>query len=154
MELRKATLKDARETFEWAQDPLVRLNSFNSQPIIWENHLEWFTSRLSSTSNYTLLAIENTDNIGLLRFDLKNDVYLIGITVNADFRGKGYSSKIIQSGLIFLTSDSKKKSSMVEAWIKESNMASIRSFESAGFVFNRFHKDNSVKTLIYIYEIQ
>jgi len=154
MELRKATLNDARDTFEWAQDPLVRQNSFNSEPILWKNHLEWFVSRLSSTSHYTLLAIENMNKIGLLRFDLKNDIYIIGITVNANFRGKGYSSKMLIAGLELLKSDPQKKASMIEAWIKESNKASIRSFESVGFVFNRFHDENSVKTLIYTYEIQ
>ena len=36
------TSEDCNLIYNLSNDPLVRANSFNSEPIIYENHVKWF----------------------------------------------------------------------------------------------------------------
>lgn len=44
--LRKATIADMDLLFEWANDPLVRQNSFTTEKITYEEHQRWFWKAL------------------------------------------------------------------------------------------------------------
>jgi UDP-2,4-diacetamido-2,4,6-trideoxy-beta-L-altropyranose hydrolase len=44
---RNATLGDCKLYLEWVNDPEVRENAFNSNPIPWEVHQEWFAARVN-----------------------------------------------------------------------------------------------------------
>ena len=40
--LRQAGVEDRKLLFDWRNDPLVRRNSFTTDPIAWEDHVRWF----------------------------------------------------------------------------------------------------------------
>ena len=40
--LRKATIEDRDLLFQWANDPLVRKNSFSTAEIAYEEHVDWY----------------------------------------------------------------------------------------------------------------
>lgn len=44
MKIRKVVnnITDCSLVYILSNDPLVRANSFNSEPIVYENHLKWF----------------------------------------------------------------------------------------------------------------
>jgi len=45
LHLVEAASKDAELIYNWANDPEVRNNAVNNEPIIYENHLEWFNKK-------------------------------------------------------------------------------------------------------------
>ena len=45
---RKATLKDMRLYYNWANEPKVRKNSLNNKYISWNFHKKWFKKKIQS----------------------------------------------------------------------------------------------------------
>ncbi|MEK7218316.1 MAG: UDP-2,4-diacetamido-2,4,6-trideoxy-beta-L-altropyranose hydrolase, partial [Patescibacteria group bacterium] len=51
LRLRPATVGDGRTLWEWANDPTVRASAFSSDPIPWEEHMQWFGKKLRGESS-------------------------------------------------------------------------------------------------------
>ena len=41
---------DCSLIYNLSNDPLVRINSFNSEPIIYENHVKWFNKVINDSN--------------------------------------------------------------------------------------------------------
>lgn len=41
---------DSSLVYNLSKDPLVRINSFNSEPIIYENHVKWFNKVINDSN--------------------------------------------------------------------------------------------------------
>lgn len=132
--LRSACITDQHRLFDWANDPVVRANSFNSAPISLGTHERWFHLRLENPSVSKLYIAETEDNlpIGQVRFELKSDKdweIHYGLWVGA--RRMGFGSKIVQLGLDKLRE--KNPSARVLGYVKPENIASQSIFENLGF---------------------
>jgi len=130
--IRNATLEDARMIWEWANDPLVRAVSFNSDPIPWESHLAWFTRRLESGSSRFFIGLDRGEPIGQIRFELDTpEEATISVSLGPAARGKGHGSVLIwrASQELFETSSP----AMIHAYVKHDNDASLRAFAKAGY---------------------
>jgi len=143
---REATFKDAELVFTWANDRLVRLQSFYSTKIDLEHHLVWFKKKIDSTSDLFLIAEINKINTALIRFEGVNHKTVVGILLDKNFRKKGLSSIILQGAMEIYFS---RYSKTVTAYIKETNIASKKSFEKVGFKFVKKDKINSIPCLTY-----
>ena len=55
LNLRPVTQDDIKLLFKWANDPEVRLNSFNSKEIKWDEHQKWFKVKIESDSAWLIL---------------------------------------------------------------------------------------------------
>jgi RimJ/RimL family protein N-acetyltransferase len=146
LKIREATESDAKLIFNWSNDSLVRAQSFYSNTIEFENHENWFKEKLQNDNS--LLVINNFDgnNIGLVRYEIENDKCSVGILIDEKFRGKGLSSSMLINSSSYYF---KKFSTPIFAYIKESNIASIRSFEKAGYSFFNKIEVNGFNTLVY-----
>jgi RimJ/RimL family protein N-acetyltransferase len=131
--LRPAVADDARLLWEWANDPQVRASAFNSEPIGWDGHLAWFTRKLRDEGCMILLALSEADApVGQIRFDRAADGSVeIDVSVAPEQRGQGLGSELIRVGVREYLD--RTGATHVDAWIKASNFASRRAFESAGF---------------------
>lgn len=132
LQFRMATSDDCMLYFNWANDSEVRSASFNSEVIKYDNHCKWFYGKLASGSCkfYLFLDLENHP-VGQVRIENLSDETIIGISVDAEFRGKGISTKMLkQSTDDYLT---KVDNTKIVAYIKEDNLASYKSFTAAGF---------------------
>lgn len=127
--IRKAELRDMRRVFELSNDPLVRANSIHSEPISWSTHEKWFANILVNPSVRFYLA-ESADGelIGQVRFEKREDGWLISISLVAEFRGKG----LAQIVLIKAMEISEQQSFIAE--ICSDNDASLSLFKRCGFV--------------------
>jgi RimJ/RimL family protein N-acetyltransferase len=129
---RKAELKDAQLYFDWANDGEVRVNSYQTNTITWEEHLAWFTNKIKSTSASMFIFEDKQGSpIGQVRIEFKSEEHVIGVSVDKYQRGKGYASQIIK-----LASEQylKQNSSIsIVAYIKEVNKASYFAFLKAGY---------------------
>jgi len=135
LSFRKATIADKILYFDWANDPDVREQSYNSNPIDFESHGKWFESKLDDIS-CLMLVFQNEENlnIGQIRIQKENvNEALIGISVSVEHRGKNYAKEMLQiASDYFLDFNQGFK---LNAFIKKKNLGSKYAFEKAGFEF-------------------
>ncbi|TVZ56193.1 RimJ/RimL family protein N-acetyltransferase [Lutibacter sp. Hel_I_33_5] len=150
LSLRKIEKNDVIYLYNLANESQARENSFQSKKITLEKHKIWFQNKLlDEKSNYYICQI-NKEDAGLIRFDIgSEDNAVIGINIDANFRGSKVSSKFLKIACnMFL----KENSNPIFAYIKKSNIASSKSFERAGFIFNKEVKINEELANLYRYE--
>jgi RimJ/RimL family protein N-acetyltransferase len=129
---RKVNSTDIDIIYNWSNDPEIRQLSYNSDSIIYEDHVRWFNARLLDTSTFFYLFFnEENETIGFVRIEKKDEEFIIGLLIDKKHRGKLYSPQM----LVMAIDDFKSvhPSEEVHAYIKSYNMASIKSFTKAGF---------------------
>lgn len=130
--LRKAEKNDMDLLFKWANDLVVRSNSFNSDPIPYENHVKWFNKMMEDSTVPQFILMDDDMPVGQIRLNIENDDAEIGYSIESEFRGKGYGHRILQ-----LVADEVRESypniSTLIAKVKPENAASNRLFESEGY---------------------
>jgi RimJ/RimL family protein N-acetyltransferase len=129
LRIREAKQADADYLYLLANDPVTRKNSFNSKPIDWEDHVIWFEKALNDPNRYIFIANQDSNNVGVVKFEIKSET-VIGITVDPLYRGKGLASSIIRNACLKFW---EYHSNDIIAYIKLSNIASIKSFVNAHF---------------------
>lgn len=130
--LRKAIRDDMDLLFKWANDPVVRSNSFNTDPILYENHVTWFKRIMEDPTVLQFIMMDDDIPVGQIRLTVKGNEAEIGYSVGSEFRGKGYGHKVLQ-----LIADEVQKNhpgiKCLIAKVKPENTASNRLFESEGY---------------------
>jgi RimJ/RimL family protein N-acetyltransferase len=131
LSFRMATSDDAMLYLEWANDEVVRENSYNQKPILKDEHIAWFAKKLASKCCRQYFFLMNGEPIGQVRIDKLINETTIGISIDKKFRGKGVSSQMLR----LACSDYLEKicNETIVAYIKVHNLASYKSFINAGF---------------------
>jgi UDP-2,4-diacetamido-2,4,6-trideoxy-beta-L-altropyranose hydrolase len=132
LRLRPASESDCRRVWEWANDPAVRAVSFTSDPIPWASHVEWFGGRLQDAAcHYRILEDQQGAAIGQIRFEQSGATATVSVSLDRVVRGGGLGA----AGIVCGTEDlfARTPVSLVHAYIKPDNLASVRAFEAAGF---------------------
>jgi len=125
--------EDCKLLWKWVNDPQTRNASFHSNPITWAQHCQWFTDKLNSSDCIMyLFSINQNNQFGQVRFDIKNNTAAISLSIAKKFRGIGMSSEMIKQACVQFFRGSKIQT--VHALVKEENMISINAFKKAGFV--------------------
>lgn len=151
---RKATIADTKLYFDWANDPSVREQSYNSNTIDFENHKKWFEAKLEDdTCMMLLFQNEEKRNVGQIRIQKENENQaLIGISIAVEFRGKGYAKE-----MLLLASDYFLENNMgyfINAYIKEKNISSKQAFEKAGFEFENIINYENCSSFYFIKKVK
>src|SRR2546428_13830486 len=89
---REARMADADVLWRWANDPETRQNSFNTSPILYEEHVAWLSQRLGSDATPIWIFSDGDVPVGQVRFDVAGAVAEIGITVAPERREIGRAS--------------------------------------------------------------
>jgi RimJ/RimL family protein N-acetyltransferase len=135
LNFRKPTIADMEIFFSWANDPVVRKQSYESSILDFERHKKWFESALNNES-YFMCIFQNSDgeDIGQVRIQKQQDnEAVIGISIDFKHRGKGFAKELLKLATeSFLKSNS---NYLINAYIKEANLDSKFAFEKAGFKF-------------------
>jgi RimJ/RimL family protein N-acetyltransferase len=143
LNFRKATLLDVQLFFEWANDPIVREQSYNSMKINFESHKEWFANILEDDSCMLLLfQNEKKLNIGQVRIQKQNKKEgQISVSIASEHRGNGFAKEILLLASDYFLEHS--KGFYIRAFIKKENMISKYAFEKSGFKFEKMidHKN-------------
>jgi UDP-2,4-diacetamido-2,4,6-trideoxy-beta-L-altropyranose hydrolase len=130
--LRQATAEDCSMVWKWANEPAVRVASFNSNPIEWDEHVEWFETRLRNPSClYYIVLNEVGLPIGQVRFDTRGDEAEINVSISYGFRGHGFGTKAIRMASERLFYET--QVTRINANIKLENTASVHAFAEAGY---------------------
>ncbi len=130
--LRNARQDDCELIFQWANDPVARTASFHSDPIPWDEHKRWFSSKIQDPNCVFFIATTHVgEAIAQVRFEMKDGVAVISASLRRELRECGWGSKIIRQACEKLFR--KRKVECVQALIKNDNVASLKSFKKAGF---------------------
>ena len=143
MILRPATSADCDQYFEWANDPEVRANSFNQEPIPHDAHVRWFYQKLDFKDQLWVLtkSISNTTHfgdsgcececdhipVGQIRLQQSIDCTEIHYSIAKEHRGQGNGRRMIQMALFEV------KTWPVIAQVKQTNRASRAIFDKLDF---------------------
>lgn len=132
--LRPARLADARLLFRWRNDPRTVATSISQNQVAWDEHVDWLRRKIADDAWRGWVALDaDGDAIGLARFQREDEsAWNIGVVIAPQRRGERLAPVVIREGCRRLTglSDAALK---VVAVIRHDNIASIRSFERAGF---------------------
>lgn len=138
---------DINLLFEWANEEECRKNSFDTSPIMYEDHLVWCKDQLTSNiEDIFIIYLENTP-VALLRLKYEGNKALISYSVDKQFRGQGLGYKIID--LIEQEHVYRKKCEVLIAKVKNNNTASQNVFERC--YYKKYVEDNHY---VYIKKIQ
>jgi len=151
LSIRKIEESDKQITFEWANDPITRASSFNSEPIEFNQHSIWFDSKFKDETAHYFICKVGLKEAGLVRFDFdgSKNTFIIGITIAQKYRGRKLSTLFLKEACEYFLSTC---NGQITAYIKEENVASVKAFERAGFKFKSNETIQGVKSLRYKYE--
>ena len=137
--LRAAKLKDSREIWEWRNDPLTRAMSGNKSSIKYENHLEWFRSKLKNRNCSFYMGEALGINAGIVRIDIVKNIGEVSINMNPSVRGMSLATTLLKDAVHSFF----KKNSSVElvATIDKKNKASMKIFKNTGFILEKSKKN-------------
>ena len=150
LSFRKATKSDCDLYFKWVNDSFVREQSYNSKIVSLEEHQNWFLNKIIDVDwHFYLFENLEKEKVGQVRIQKINELEaVIGVSVDALNRGKGYGITMLQLATIhFLNSC---PDTLINAYIKVENLASKTTFEKAGFDFKELMVYHNFKSYHYI----
>ena len=137
--LRRANSHDKKLIFEWANDPETRKSSFNEEPIVWENHSEWYDKKLRDDNSKIYLLMDFTKPLGVVRVDFNDNEGVISYSVSPDERGYGFGLEeimLLEKELIENNDNSRFFENgclTLKAEVKKENIGSKKIFEKLGY---------------------
>ncbi|OKL41320.1 UDP-2,4-diacetamido-2,4,6-trideoxy-beta-L-altropyranose hydrolase [Pontibacter flavimaris] len=134
LSMREATADDLLLLYDWANDPVVRKQSFNPNPILLESHTRWLYTKLEDKQAKLYIAEAAGVPVAHIRFELRDGKAIISYLIGSDFRGKGLGHVILQKGVAILLQQNPALE-LVEGLVQKENKASVRAFEKAGFSY-------------------
>lgn len=130
--LRHVRQKDVDILYKWANDPLTRKNSFNSDPIEYSIHCAWFKKMINRDDVLMYILVHNGNMAGNVRLNIESGVAEIGCTIAPSYRGKGLGNLIID--LISREAVFNGSINKLIARVKETNLPSRLMLEKNGFI--------------------
>jgi RimJ/RimL family protein N-acetyltransferase len=131
LQLRRATPDDAPRLWVWSNDGPVRTQAFSGRPISWGEHMGWFERVLADPGSRLWILQCDGHPAGQLRADRAADRARIDYSIAREYRGRGLAPQLLRLGAALACDEL--GVSVVDGIVKESNLASCRSFERAGF---------------------
>ena len=143
---KKADASHLMMVYEWSNDPLVRENSYYSEPIKLDNHKEWYKKKIDDPNTLFLIAYYDEQPAGVIRYELSEDHSVVGILVSNAFRGKRLAASM-------LSLSARKYFELYQlpilAYIKTTNNASVKAFVNAGYNFHKKTEVNAIESVVY-----
>ncbi|MBO7355258.1 MAG: GNAT family N-acetyltransferase, partial [Lachnospiraceae bacterium] len=130
--LRKAVPEDMDLLFKWANDPEVRRNSFNSDPILYEEHCRWFEKMMSDPTQVQYILMAGDKPAGQIRFTLADDEALIGYSIAPGIRGLGLGKAMLELAAARIREDHPEVKKLIGR-VKPENTGSGKCFEKSGY---------------------
>jgi len=101
---RPATLEDARQLWEWRNDPGTRAGSRHGEKVPWLEHLAWLESSLTREDRVLLVVDDPLGPVGTVRWDLEGESeWEVSITVAPDRRGQSLARPLLRAAEVALS---------------------------------------------------
>ena len=130
---RPATATDSAIQLRWRNEPATRAASRNGEEVTVAEHQRWYADAIVDPQRALLVVLDAGRPVGSLRFDTDGTVAEISVMVASERRSAGLGSQAVREAWEpWLAANP--GLAAVRAVIRETNSASIRAFERAGFV--------------------
>lgn len=129
---RRAAQADVEQYFSWANDPEVRHNAVQREPIPWESHQAWFARRHHDPDTVLYIFEHEGQPVGQVRIEFDGTEGVIDYSVAAEVRGRGLGLAVLRRALLELRHERPAPWTLV-AQVKAGNLPSRRVFERLGF---------------------
>lgn len=130
---RPVKLSDALLLYQWRNEASARQNSFHTEELIYEEHLQWLMNILgTSAARYFYILMLRDIPIGQVRLSEENQMGLISFSIDKKYRSKGYGRKIL-----YLVEEQVMRENsefILVGYVKKENAFSQRIFESLGYL--------------------
>ena len=153
IQLRKAKKTDVNLVYKLSNSKAVREVSFNPGKILLKDHVEWFSQKIKDKKCLFLIAEIKGKFLGQIRYDENGVSALISISLDEKYRSSGVGS-IVLRGSIQELKQLKPKLKLINAFVKESNVVSIKFFEKNNFVYKGSKLFDGVKACEYVYSLR
>ena len=130
--LRDASPSDSRLLFEWRNDPLTRRNSFSTEPVLWENHRQWFEALMQDPDRRQYILERDGKSVGQIRIAREGCSAEISYSVAAEERGKGYGSALLTM-IVPAAEKAFPDITALVGQVKTDNAVSAKTFEKCGY---------------------
>ncbi|MCC4241928.1 GNAT family N-acetyltransferase [Thalassospira povalilytica] len=133
--LRRAALSDSDDIRSWRNDPVSRSFFRDNSIVDQKSHNAWYLARLSDSDTHMYIAELEKHPVGIVRYEKceENEGFEVSINLNPDMRGRGFGKVLLRDSLPLLAQSLDYKRLHLYADIMPSNIASIKSFEHAGY---------------------
>lgn len=145
--LRKATKADTELLFQWANEPLVRQNSFSQKEIAYEEHKKWFRRLLECQDRSQYIYIYEGEPIGQVRIKIEGDQAKISYSICKEKRGQGHGKMLLRLLCEQVKNDFPEVRTLVGE-VKPENRASQETFKRAGFGEKYYMYELSLDNLV------
>ena len=132
IDIKEATQNDSKSLFEWRNNPKIRNVSKKSDPILWEEHQKWFDAVLDDGNRHLLIGSINNQPIGVVRFDIENDVTEVSIYLVPNGRSVGQGKNLLSASERWLKINCPKVL-RINASVLAENEASRKMFSGLGY---------------------
>lgn len=131
-EVRTAVQGDAKNLFDWRNQPAVRAVSRNSELIDWETHLKWFSSVLNNPDTLLLIGQRGGSPVGVVRFDVAGDAAEVSIYLVPGTHVPGQGRELLNSAERWFA-EKRHDVRELRATVLGDNVRSQRLFVGAGY---------------------
>ena len=138
--------QDKSFIFDLNNDPESRENSFYPNSISPQEHDTWFAKRLADEETVIYVCQQVGKSIGIVRFQKDGTKATVGVNIIKEMRSLGLAKRILKHCCeeYLLKHDVE-----ILAYIKSVNVASVRSFEYAGFSYLNKTQVNGYDAVVY-----
>lgn len=132
MRIRNVGKGDAPVLLAWRNDPETRQSSANTAEVTEAEHREWLAQSLQRTDRVLLLAEEQGEAVGTVRFDrTAPGVWDVSITIAPAHRRAGRALVVLNAAEQYLAEDHDIRE--LHAKVRNGNVASLALFDRAGY---------------------
>ncbi len=130
--LRPARLEDGRRVWQWRNDPETRRASLNSSLIPLDTHEVWFRESLGRHDRRLYIVLEDGQESGVIRLDIRNGEAEVSIHLAPERRGRGLGPAALR--VMAAEAFSSLGVERLVALVKSDNHASRKAFLDAAFL--------------------
>lgn len=138
LEIRKATIDDCQDIYDWRTDEKNSENSFSGGDFSYEKHKGWFKHYLEDTeeSNLMLILELNDKPCCVVRFDGELNHRTVSIYMVPGYHGKKLGLPCLLMAELYLRHELQGLTCNLDAEIMIDNEASIKIFTRAGYIYS------------------
>lgn len=130
--LKEAAVEDARQIWEWRNDPHAVAASLNRSEVGWEEHRRWYENVLDDPTRHLLILQSADEALGMVRLDHTGDSEAeVSVNIAPAYRGQGLGILALKLALVWARDNGSIKT--VIARVRTDNHRSLRAFAAAGF---------------------
>lgn len=130
--LRRAQKSDVNILYEWANETECRKQSFSSEPIAYESHVQWLEQTLKDETVQMYIVMSDEIPVGQIRLNINENQAVISYSLDCKHRGMGYGTSLLELAEHVVKETNPKVNTLIGK-VKKDNGSSQKCFKENGY---------------------